>query len=55
MKIRRENKHNTFIPTLTVMNKNENMKRPKLKIKLAPFDKATELIGIIGLLILINQ
>ena len=35
------------------MNKNENMERPKLKIKLAPVDKATELIGIIGLLILI--
>ena len=35
------------------MNKNENMERPKLKIELAPVDKATELIGIIGLLILI--
>jgi len=29
------------------------MERPKLKIELAPVDKATELIGIIGLLILI--
>ena len=35
------------------MNKNENMERPKFKIELTPVDKATELIGIIGLLILI--
>ena len=43
----------TFSPTLAVMNKNENRERPKLKIELTTVDKATELIGIIGLLTLI--
>ena len=36
------------------MSKNEDMERPQLKIELEPIDKASELLGILGLLLLIG-